>query len=201
MVLQVRDANNAIVGFNTTAADGSGNVVSLVNTEGNKATYSLVVPDYSTIAAAATDVVTIGGSATKTIRITRATVSGVATAAVALDMYFVKRTTANTGGTSASVAANITKHQTSDAAPSATAVTYSVNPTTGTGTNVRAASKVFLPATGTPAYNTEYVVDFTTRNEKGIVLSGVAEQFSFNLNGQTIPAGLSLYVNITFTEE
>lgn len=172
-----------------------------VSTEGVKSTFSLVAAAYAPYATA-TDILLVPGSATKTIRITKVRISGEATAAAALDINLYKRTAANTGGTSASVAANIVKHDSNDSAASTVPVTYSVIPTgLGAGSLLRSKAKHFFPAAGTPALNVEFEEDFTTRNGKGLVLRGTAQSLAINLGGQTIPAGAKLSINIEWTEE
>lgn len=175
--------------------------VAAVSTESIKATFSLVVPNYAPYAVA-TDIFVLPGSATKTLRISKIRISGDATANASLDMYIYKRTAVNTAGTSASVAANIVKHDSTDAAASAVPVTYSVIPTgLGAGNLIRSVARLFLPAAGTPALATEFVEDFSTRNSKGLVLRGVAESLAINLGGQTIPAGTALCITVEFSEE
>src|SRR6266550_8344389 len=73
----------------------------ITTVDGAKSTYSAakvgLVPGSS-----ATDFFTLTGSATKTVRITRITITATTTSAtpVALDILLLKRSTANTGGTS-----------------------------------------------------------------------------------------------------
>lgn len=92
--------------------DGSGNVKTLLlDSSGNlqtaaavaKATYAAAIVGLASVAAA-TDLFTITGSASKTVRITRVSISGLATSASAIAVPLIKRSAANTGGTATSPA-------------------------------------------------------------------------------------------------
>lgn len=167
-----------------------------VNTEGTKATYSVGVIGF-TPAATATDFWTLVGSATKTLRLLRLRVTGIATAAATVELQLIKRTTANTGGTTAQPAIGV--HDSNDAAATGVVNTYSVNPTgLGTSGGVIRASKLNLGAAGAAG---EVAWDFTTRNSKGLVLRGVAQLAALNWNGAAVPAGTSLCIEVEFTEE
>lgn len=169
-----------------------------VLSEGTKATYSVLVPDFG-LAAGATDFLTIVGSATKTIRITCVSIEGDATAAAMADVYLYKRTAANTGGTATQPA--IVKHDSSDQNPTAVVNLYSVNPTAlGAGVLVR-GGRLGLPAHAAAAYAFDRVWDFAGRNSKSLVLRGVGQSLAFNFGGAAVPAGTSLYVKIEWTEE
>lgn len=179
------------------AAPGTTGVPS-VNTEGTRATYSAsaqLAP-----AATATDVFTITGSATKTVRILRVQLTGQATAAANVVIALAKRSAANTGGTSAAITA--VPHDSTDAAATATVLNYSVNPA-GLGALVDNPRRqlLALPASSSPAFGATPVVwEFTTRNGKGIVLRGIAQVLAINLLGQTVTGG-SMGVDIEWTEE
>lgn len=166
-----------------------------VNTEGQKATYSCCVVGV-TPGATPTDVFTLTGSATKTIRVTRVEVAATATLSTGMDFVLVKRTAANTGGTSTTP--SITTHDSNSAAASAVVNLYSANPSLGSGTNVRAV-KLPLVALGTPSPST--VFTFTTLNDQAVVLRGTSQVFSLNLNGGSLSAGANFDISIEWTEE
>ncbi len=166
-----------------------------VNTEGSKATYSVGVKAFTPVATA-TDFWTIVGSATKTGRLLRLKITGVANAAISEDIQLIKRTTANSGGTAAQPA--IMQHDSNDAAPTCVVNTYSVNPTTGTGAGVGRSEKLNLGVTGS-AGSIEW--DWTTRNGKGLVLRGIAEAYCLNYGGAAIPAGMLIDIDCEFSEE
>lgn len=165
-----------------------------VNTEGKKATYSSAPS--TVLAAAATDALTITGSATKTIRITRVSFTGIGTTLGDATVTLNKRSTANTGGTSTAAAA--VPHDSTSASATATVLQYTANPTLGTLVGaVRSLPSPFFALTNA-AYPT--VWDFTTRNGQGIVLRGTSQVLAIGLGGATVTGGL-LYGEIEWTEE
>lgn len=168
-----------------------------VNTEGRKATYSAsgtIVP-----ASAATDVATITGSASKTIRVTRIQLSGQATAATPVIFSLIKRSAANSGGTSAALTA--IPLDSGNAAASATLLNYSVNPTPGAAVGtIRYQQMVLVPSTTPATPNVPITWDFTTRNGQGVVLRGTSQVLAVNYGGATV-SGNVLAFDIEWTEE
>jgi len=170
-----------------------------VNSEGTKASYRVQIAD-ETVAATATDVATLCGSATKTVRVMRIQTTADATAASVIDFYVYKRTALDTGGTSAVVAA--AQMDSTDPAPTAVVAKYSANPSAlGTGV-LFTGDHYALPAAATTGYpGMPWIEDFGIRNNRALVLRGVNECAAFNLNGQTIPSGFGMYLGIEWTEE
>lgn len=167
-----------------------------INSEGTKATYSAGVIGF-TPAATATDFWQIIGSATKTVRVTRLSISGLATAAASIALQLFKRTTASTAGSPSAVTA--AQHDSNDATPTAVVNTFGANPSAlGTSGGVVRAQKLNLGAAGAAG---QLVWDFTTRNSRGLVLRGVAQQLALNWNGAAVPAGTVLEIDVEFTEE
>jgi hypothetical protein len=166
--------------------------------DGLKATYAVSKVGLA-CAASAHDVLTLTGSATKTIKITRVQISGtVATTANDSDVVLLKRKTANTGGTSS--APTITPYDSNSAAATATALAYTVDPTAGTLIgNIRAVS-LYLPVTGSTGVPMLYSESFGDRPEQAVVLRGVNEVFAVNLNAANA-ASTALDITIEFTEE
>ena len=115
------------------AVDSSGNFVNAsadgndlaVSINGTRATYHYVAQDITPVATS-TDVVVLSGSASKVIRVTKVSIVGTATAASIYDHYLIKRTAANTGGTSTSPTP--AKSDSNDPSASATLKLYSANP-------------------------------------------------------------------------
>jgi len=170
--------------------------IAAVSTEGSKATYSVGISGF-TPAATPTDWWQIIGSATKTVRVTRIAVSGWATAAIAVDLLLIKRTTASTGGTPTAPAIGV--HDSNDAAATAVVNSFAANPSPlGTTGGTLRAAKHNLGAAGNAG---TVVWDFTTRNSKGIVLRGVAQQLVLNWGGVAVPSGTLLDVDCEWTEE
>lgn len=180
------------------AARADGNVVG-ISSNGTRATFHYVAQDITPVATA-TDVLVLTGSATKVIRVTKLSIVGTATAASIYDHYIVKRTAANTGGTSTSVTP--AQSDSTDAAQAATLRLYTANPSAlGTGIAVEGA-KTYLSAGATPgAAALPHVYTFGTRNDKAIVLRGTGESLAFNFGGQAVPAGANLYLSIEWTED
>lgn len=162
--------------------------------DGNKATYSAAT---SAAAGVAGDTVVLTGSASKVTRILRACVSGYATAAASIVAQAIKRTTADTGGTTGT-APTIVKHDTNNVAATDTIALYTAAPTAGTGAPAR-SDKLFVTAVGTPAQEQDQCWSFGQGPEQGIVLRGVAEQFAVNLSAA--PAGGSFDIDVEWTEE
>lgn len=168
-----------------------------VSTEGKKTTYSAafvgLIP-----AATPTDVLTIKGSGTKTIRVTaiRFTLSTTAGSGILLNTSLVKRSSANTSGTS-TTATNV-PHDSNNAAGTATVQGYTANPTLGTA--VGTIRSIRYDATPAATANQEEVFDFGTRPAQCIVLRGAAEQLCLNLGGTTVTGGI-LDGSIEWTEE
>lgn len=164
-----------------------------VSTEGQKATYG-VVGAQITPAATTTDIVTLVGSATKTVVVKRVIVSGLATTAGSMDVSLVKRTTANSGGTATQP--SIAQYDSSDAAPTAVVNQYSANPTLGTGV----ALKNQLLNFGLTGSTGQALFEFSTRNDKPLILRGVAQSLAINLNGQAVPSGGKLSYTVEWEE-
>jgi len=163
--------------------------------EQTKGTYAIAAVGV-TPAATPTDVVTVYGSATKTVRIKQVIVNGLATTAGTMDVSLVKRTAANTAGTS--TAPTIAQFDSTDAAATATAAQYSVNPTS-VGAGVALATKKLnmgvAGSTGTIEFN------FANRNDKALILRGTAQGLAINFNGGTVPTGGALSYSVEWEEE
>ena len=171
-------------------------LVAATPVDGAKVTYSAsataLVP-----AAAATDMFTITGSATKTIRVLRIDISATQTTAGENTIVLLKRSTANTAGTS--TAPTAVPHDSASAAGTATVLAYTANPTTGTLVgNLRSRKIAFQGATGTTS--DVAVFDFGNRPGQAIVLRGVSQVLALNLNGATITGG-SCAISVEWTEE
>lgn len=172
--------------------DNSGNPLTEVPT------YSYQASDVAP-AATATDVVCLTGSASKVIRLERVQITAEATGAAMIDFYVYKRSAANTGGTVTQPA--ITKMDSINAAATGVINLYSANPSAlGSGT-ILAGDHYELPAiTGNTYSSPAWIEDFGIRNSQSVVLRGTSEQACFSLNGQILPAGLSVYVRMEWTE-
>ena len=169
-----------------------------VFTDGQKATYAASITGLAS-AASATDIFTITGSASKTIRVTRLEVSGQQTTAAAAQIIVLKRSTANTSGTSTNPTA--VPYDSNSAAATATINAYTANPTTGSLVGNLKAEYVFLAAPGTATVGSDKLfLDFGNRPSQAIVLRGATQVLAVNLNGATVTGG-AFDINIEWTEE
>jgi hypothetical protein len=171
--------------------------VTAVPVDGAKATYRAVKIALAP-AASATDIFTITGSASKTVRVTRVRVSGTETTAGHATFQLIKRSTADTAGTSAAVSA--VPLDSTDAAATATVLSYTANPTLGTTVGTVAASRIFLPAPATATGEESLLFTFGDLAAKALVLRGTSQVLAVNLNGVTVTGG-SLHIEVEWTEE
>jgi hypothetical protein len=175
--------------------------------DGAKPTYSAakvgLVP-----AATPTDIFTITGSASKIVRVTHIEITATTTAATAaaIDVLLLKRSTADTGGTTTGSPTPV-PHDSANPAVSATVLAYTANPgALGTivGTAIRNSKLVQTLATYTatdyPAI-TPLVWDFGNRPGQGIVLRGIADVLAINLNGVSVSAGALFNISAEWSEE
>jgi hypothetical protein len=165
--------------------------------DGMRATYSAsfgISP-----ATTATDIFTIGGSGSKTIRILQVEMWPSETTAALKQIFLVVRSSANSGGTSsAGVAVPFDSNS-----PAATApiTIYSANPTSlgALVGSIRSANMNIGPGTTT---DPETLVrwDFGNNSGQAVVLRGTSQFLAMNLNSITFTGG-SIYVSVTWTEE
>ena len=165
----------------------------------NKAAYKATITPV-TPPATPTDIVTLYGSATKTVRITKITLGSTQTTPGINDWYLVKRSTANTGGTSTT----ITSVPLDSTFPAATAVMrrYTANPTAlGTLVGNLSIENILSPSASPTTAATNYAPHTWDFTNNPLVLRGVTEGVAINFNGAALPPGLSVNIVITFTEE
>lgn len=151
-------------------------------------------------AASGTDIFTITGSAQRKIKVLKIEVSGIATAAAAIPWQIIKRSAANTGGTSTTPTC-VPMETNAGIAAQAVVRAYTVNPgALGTSAGLIEAKRgtVLTAAAGTPASPT--VFDFTTSGAKYPTLNGSAEVLALNLGGGTY-AGNAYDIFCVWTEE
>lgn len=188
----------AIAGYDASHQVGATNPLP-VDLGSSVPTYSYQLSDY-TPAATATDVMCLVGVATKTIRITRIQASADATGAAVIDMYVFKRTAVNTGGTATQPA--ITKLDSLNTSPAGVINVYSANPSAlGAGTLLVGDHYEIPAVTGNTYASPPWIEDFANRGTQPIVLRGASESVCFSMNGATLPAGLSVYFRMEWTEQ
>lgn len=170
-------------------------VVSVPN-DGVKTTYSTGIMGIAP-ALTPTDIFTITGSASKTIRVLTLAISGIKTTAAQTDILAVKRSTANSGGTSA--AATAVPHDSNNAAATATVLSYTANPTLGTLVGNLRSRKVFIPSSATATEGGVLVYEFGQLGQ-AVVLRGTDQVVAVNLNGVSQTGG-SFNFAAEWTEE
>ena len=145
----------------------------------------------------ATDIVTITGSASKTIAITRIDIDGVQTTASQIMLFFIRRSTADTGGTSTSPTA-VPLSSLSTAA-TATVLAYTANPAVGTVVGTVVSNRLFIPGAATTSDAQGLSVAYGALSQQPLYLRGTSQVLAVNLNGVTVTGGL-INVNIEWTE-
>jgi hypothetical protein len=150
------------------------------------------------LAATATDIFTISGSATKTIKITKVHLNGIQTTAGQINVSFMKRSSLNSGGTSTVPVA--IPYDSLNTAATAVVAAYTANPTTlGTVVGTIYAERVFLPGAATASDAQGLQVSYSDFGQQSFVLRGLTQLFCFNLVGVTVVGG-SVNVSIEWTE-
>lgn len=149
-------------------------------------------------ASSPTDVFTITGSATKTVRVMLLSFSATQTTAGLAAVQLIKRSTANSSGTSATATA--VPNDSTNAAGTAVVRSYTANPTLGTTVGSVAVRKIFIPGVASVGNEPEQYLYNAGRPSQSIVLRGTGEVLSINLNGVTLTGGSCSYY-IEWTEE
>lgn len=149
-------------------------------------------------AASPTNVCTITGSSTKTIRVYKIVVDGTQTTAGTIIMRLIKQSAADSGGAATNPAG--VPLDSTQAAATATIAAYTGNPTPGASVGDIAAVNVFIPAPatvlseGVPVEGVQF--DFS---QAPVVIRGTAEVLAIHLNGTTLTGG-NLNISILYTE-
>ena len=148
-------------------------------------------------AASATDVVCLGGSATKTVALTKIQLSGTAGTLVSLPVTLVRRTAANTSGTAAGTTANpantIAKHDTNNATATAVPISWTANPTlTDSSPTYLQTANLTLPVTsaGTSIAPIDWRYGNIATGEQPLILRGAAAQLCLNFNAVSVSSGV-----------
>lgn len=166
----------------------------------NKQTYSASITNLA-MAATPTDVFTITGSATKTVKITRIYLTGTQTTGDTSDVLLIKRSTANTAGTSTTP--TVVPYDSNNAAGTAVVRAYTANPTLGTAVGTLASYSMFIPAPQPANGNSPFITPdlfAVVRPSQPIVLRGTAQVLAINFNSVTV-TGNAMNIIIEWTEE
>lgn len=168
-----------------------------VNLGGRVSTYSAVVQGVAS-AATPTDIFTITGSATATIKVWQIQIEATETVAATGNILLIKRSTANQSGTSAT-ATNV-PYDSSNAAATATVRSYTANPgTLGTTVGNVYAYTYYYQATGAKPdlLNIEFGKSLLGQP---VTLRGTSEVLAVNLAGVTVTGGSYNFL-IVWSEE
>ncbi len=156
-------------------------------TYGYYSTYSAAVSDLA-LASSATDIVCIQGSATRTIYVRTILIDGTATANTSVDINFVKRSTADTGGSSTTL--TDVPYDSNDPSGTATVKAYTANPTVGTTVGTIFSTHLIFPTETNPGIQVQPgSFSFGSEGYKRVILRGTGESFCINLGGQTVTGG------------
>ena len=199
LVNAVKMLVNPISGNKDMARAAAGTLgVQSISPEGTKNTFSCAINSF-TPAATATDFFTIFGSGTKTIRINRVIISGIATAGASPDILLILRSTANTGGASTTPTSIYHDSNNTSIVPTAALLQYSANPAVlGTGVGNVRARKLNLGAAGAAGL---IEFNFGDKNDQALVLRGATQGLCLNFNGQAVPAGTSMNIEVEWVED
>jgi hypothetical protein len=156
-----------------------------------KPTYSAAIA--VTPGATPQDVITIQGSSTKVIKITKMSISTNQTTSGVNSWYLVRRSTPNTGGTYAPVVP--VSHDRNDTPCTAIVLQYTSNPTLGASIGYAWVGHIPSPAVA------PYVIDFSDSYGKPITLRGTGDVLALNFNGVALPSGLAVRGVLVWTEE
>lgn len=180
--------------------------VTLYNPDGSlqvpavKASYIAFTPTFSP-GATPQDIFSISGSATKLIRVLSFYLSTGQTAAGVNSWQIVRRSTANSGGTSAAVTP--IRSDLNDPAQTALVLQYTANPTAGTLVGNAWAGQVgaVTPTTAGVPGLVGFYVNFTEDLGKAIILRSASDVLAWNFGGAALPAGLAVRCGCRWTEE
>jgi len=170
-------------GTNLQVLNGAGQLA--VTTEGRRTTYSGGINNHVP-PAAATDTFTLTGTAGKIIRLMRVELSGFQTTGGVVSTLGLVRSTADTGGTFATIPG--VPHDSTNAAGGGIMRGYTAVPTS-VGTPVGLVRAQWLLVSAINAVPGLLVWEFGTRNSQGVVLRGPTETFAINFGGVTITGG------------
>jgi len=183
-------------GYGTPVLDTAG--ASYINIDGLKNSFSYSSTDITPVATA-TDVVTLVGSASTTLRVKKVCIEGSATGPATYDTYLWKRTTLDLTGTATQPSA--VAHDSGQSPSLGTVNLYSANPgTLGTGIQLRGTHLYLGQIATSPTSSTIRCWQFGDAGEESLVLRGVNQSLAINHGGAAVPAGAVIYYTITWTE-
>lgn len=181
--------------------DASGNNIPVQSTDSSVAHYRAAKVQFTPVATPTAWCV-IQGSATKTVRIKKIRVTGLATAAGTMDCILNKCSDAGTAGSAVLTA--LTKVPLDSGNAAATAVVSTVG-TANYGTEpalvgVIGARRLCLTADGTGVNVTPIEWDFGV-GDQALVLRGTAQHVTVSGNGDALPSGAKFDVEVEWAED
>jgi hypothetical protein len=209
-IYRLKTDGYAQVRFNLTAISTGSVNVNYSGTNGDcrvdvdlerRVTYSAAKTGLTT-AASATDIFTIVGSATTTVRVTHVACSGIATTEGIADLQLIVRSAADTGGTSTSPAD--VPNDANDPAGTAVVSAYTANPSSlGTAVGTVRTGKLILPLAASSVTTPQVLAWDFDRDlaEEPITLRGVAQTLAVNGNAATLASGAVVDCEVEWTEE
>lgn len=169
------------------------------NTPTLKASFSAAISGL-VVGAAGTDFFTISGAPGRRVTINRIMVSGIASAAAAVPLTLVKRSTPDTGGTS-TVQTNVPMDSANTTAAAAIVRAYTANPgALGVAVGVVTALRAILSTASASVGLTPIEINLERMFHRPVVLNDASESLCLNFGGQTV-AGNSLDLMVAWTEE
>jgi hypothetical protein len=153
-----------------------------VNSEGRKQSYRVGVVGFTPIASATAPAISVTGSSTKTIRISRIRLSVSAATGITANVSLL-RFSALSGGTANSQAANIAKMDTNDAAATAVVNQWSAAATTATSAGIFTAERYEVITAAVSSQPGAIEWDFGDKNAQSLVLRGTSDFAGFLFSG------------------
>lgn len=191
-------------GFSAQLAPGSSASTGALNvsSDGAKATYEYGAARFAQVATP-TAFIVIKGSATKTVRIKKVRIAGVATAQGNMQIQFQRWSTAGTIGSAALTALTAVQHDINDTAATATVSTVgTANWTTaGTGSTIPFLCDTLFMGVVATGVVTPNAFEFSSRNDKAIILRGTGDWIIISGNGSAIPSGGVIDISIETEED
>lgn len=147
------------------------------------------------VAASATDIINIRGSASRLVKVRRIVLTGVNTTLLNVKIDVIRRSSANTGGTSTTT--TVAQNDTTDPAATAVVTTYTVNPTSlGASAGIIRSRSITASVTDPPIQSVEMI--FGQNGSKAILLRGASE--FLGITG-TATGSFTIRYSIEWTEE
>ncbi len=195
LAVQIGNGTNQLSGLVPTASV----MLPVMNGPSTLSTYRATTA-FQTPVATPTDIVTIIGSASKTVKVQRVILHNTQTTAGINKIFLIKHSTADTGST----VVNPTIVPLDSANAAATAVVNQMtvaNPTVGAVVGTVVTSMAQAPAPGATSGGGDVVLYDSKLTGQPICLRGVAQELALNFAGAAVPTGWTVSCDIEFTEE